>query len=102
MKRATTTLTRTGASAAWVGSRVCGDERNEARDVETEDAVGVEILARFHRTGLKLRIGRRSGRGFPVGGEPGPVSARHTMVFPNHPKKVEIVSVGKLESMMSV
>ena len=36
----------------WVGR----DKRNEARDVELEDAVGVELVARLGCTGLKLWI----------------------------------------------
>ena len=36
--------------------RVSRDERNEARDVELEDAVRVELVARLRYAGLKLRI----------------------------------------------
>jgi len=71
-----------------------GDESNEARDVELEDAIGIELVARLNFGGLKLRIAPKAAgllRWF------GSRTVRPLLrtVIPDHPQKVE----PKLEPM---
>src|SRR5579863_2762631 len=66
--------------------RVGGDKRNEARDVELEDAVGVELIARLGCAGLKLGIAPK-GDGFPCWYRSGASSHASSHCYPRPPAK---------------
>ena len=63
-------------------------ERSEAGDVELEDAVGVELVARLGCAGLKLRIARKAAGLLRWFGSR-PVRALLRTAIPGHPQKVE-------------